>query len=111
MKEKQVKVPGPDHPISIQRNPARVVVSVAGRVILQYVAERPGLFIKWPPSLDTVGFRERKLYPLNVVPIPDRLEDSIAETKEENVLHRLFAEIVIDPKYLILRKDRVHIVI
>jgi uncharacterized protein (DUF427 family) len=30
---KQVKVPGPDHPISIGRNPARVVVSVAGRVI------------------------------------------------------------------------------
>ena len=33
MKEKQIKLPGPDHPISIQRNPARVVVSVAGRVI------------------------------------------------------------------------------
>jgi uncharacterized protein (DUF427 family) len=33
MKEKQVKLPGPDHPISIQRNPARVVVSAAGRVI------------------------------------------------------------------------------
>ena len=33
MKEKQVKIPGPDHPISIERNPARVVVSVAGRVI------------------------------------------------------------------------------
>jgi uncharacterized protein (DUF427 family) len=33
MKEKQVKIPGPDHPISIQRNPARVVVSVAGRVV------------------------------------------------------------------------------
>ena len=33
MKEKQVKAPGPDHPISIQRNPARVVVSVAGRVV------------------------------------------------------------------------------
>jgi uncharacterized protein (DUF427 family) len=33
MREKQIKVPGPDHPISIQRNPARVVVSVAGRVI------------------------------------------------------------------------------
>src|ERR1700681_989415 len=32
MNEKQVKLPGPDHPISIQRNPARVVVSVAGRV-------------------------------------------------------------------------------
>jgi len=33
MKEKQVKLPGPDHPISIQRNPARVVASVAGRVV------------------------------------------------------------------------------
>jgi len=33
MKEKQVKLPGPDHPISIRRNPARVVVSVAGRVV------------------------------------------------------------------------------
>ena len=33
MKTKQIKVPGPDHPISIQPNPARVVVSVAGREI------------------------------------------------------------------------------
>ena len=33
MEEKQIKIPGPDHPISIERNPARVVVSVAGRVI------------------------------------------------------------------------------
>jgi uncharacterized protein (DUF427 family) len=33
MKEKPIKIPGPDHPISIQRNPARVVVSVAGRVV------------------------------------------------------------------------------
>jgi uncharacterized protein (DUF427 family) len=33
MKEKQIKNPGPDHPISVERNPARVVVSVAGREI------------------------------------------------------------------------------
>jgi uncharacterized protein (DUF427 family) len=33
MKEKQIKLPGPNHPISILRNPARVVVSAAGRVI------------------------------------------------------------------------------
>ena len=33
MKEKQIKNPGPDHPISIERNPGRVVVSVAGRII------------------------------------------------------------------------------
>jgi uncharacterized protein (DUF427 family) len=28
-----IKVPGPDHPITIERNPRRVVVSVAGRVV------------------------------------------------------------------------------
>ncbi|HEV2675820.1 MAG TPA: DUF427 domain-containing protein [Aliidongia sp.] len=28
-----VKIPGPDHPITIARNPARVVVTLAGRVI------------------------------------------------------------------------------
>jgi uncharacterized protein (DUF427 family) len=33
MKQKQIKNPGPDHPISIQHNLARVVVSVAGDVI------------------------------------------------------------------------------
>ncbi len=33
MKKKQVKIPGSDHPISIQRNPARVIVSAAGRVV------------------------------------------------------------------------------
>jgi uncharacterized protein (DUF427 family) len=32
MTEKQVKLPGPDASLSIRRNRARVVVSVAGRV-------------------------------------------------------------------------------
>jgi uncharacterized protein (DUF427 family) len=33
MTTKPIKLPGPDHPITIEPNPARVVVSVAGRVI------------------------------------------------------------------------------
>jgi uncharacterized protein (DUF427 family) len=33
MTTKPVKVPGPEHPITIERNPARVVVIVADRVI------------------------------------------------------------------------------
>jgi len=33
MKEKSVRLPGPDRPISIERNPARVIVTVAGRVV------------------------------------------------------------------------------
>jgi uncharacterized protein (DUF427 family) len=30
---KPIKVPGPDHPITIERNPNQVVVSVAGRIV------------------------------------------------------------------------------
>jgi uncharacterized protein (DUF427 family) len=30
---KPIKTPGPDHPITIERNPVRVVVSVAGRIV------------------------------------------------------------------------------
>ena len=33
MNTKSMKVPGPDHPIKIEPNPARVTVSVAGRIV------------------------------------------------------------------------------
>jgi len=33
MSAKPMRLPGTDHPITIERNPARVVVTVAGRVI------------------------------------------------------------------------------
>jgi uncharacterized protein (DUF427 family) len=33
MNDKPMKLPGPDHPITIEPNPRRVVVSIAGRVV------------------------------------------------------------------------------
>ena len=30
---KQVKIPGPDHPITIERNPARIIVTTTGRIV------------------------------------------------------------------------------
>jgi len=33
MKPKTMKVPGPDHPITIEANPLRVIVSVGGRIV------------------------------------------------------------------------------
>ena len=33
MEAKSTKLPGPDHPISIEPNPARVTVSIAGRTV------------------------------------------------------------------------------
>jgi uncharacterized protein (DUF427 family) len=33
MADKAMKIPGPDHPISIEANPSRVVVEVGGKII------------------------------------------------------------------------------
>jgi uncharacterized protein (DUF427 family) len=57
MKEQQIKFPGPDHPISIQRNPARVVVSVAGRVIAE--------------SRNALTLRESDYSPVQYIPRED----------------------------------------
>ena len=35
MSDKPIKIPGPDHPITTERNPARVVVTLGGRVIAE----------------------------------------------------------------------------
>jgi len=35
MRPKAMKIPGPDHPITIEANPLRVVVSVAGRTVAE----------------------------------------------------------------------------
>ncbi|GAB3837202.1 DUF427 domain-containing protein [Kribbella italica] len=33
MSDKPVKIPGPDHPITVEKNPDRVLVKVAGQVL------------------------------------------------------------------------------
>jgi uncharacterized protein (DUF427 family) len=33
MPDRPIKIPGPDHPITIQPNPSRVVITVGGKVI------------------------------------------------------------------------------
>jgi len=33
MPDRQIKIPGPDHPITIEKNPKRVVISVGGQVL------------------------------------------------------------------------------
>jgi uncharacterized protein (DUF427 family) len=33
MAEKPKRIPGPDHPITIERNPAHITVTVGGKVI------------------------------------------------------------------------------
>ena len=68
MTTRTVKIPGPDHPITITPNPRRVVVSIAGRVVadsraaltLQEAAYPPVLYL---PRADVdMGLLERSAH-------------------------------------------------
>ncbi len=80
-------------------------------MVLHYVAQRAGLFVERAAALDSHGFCRGDLHVLDVVAIPDRLEDTVGETEHQNVLHRLLAEIVIDAEDLALVEDRIHLVV
>jgi uncharacterized protein (DUF427 family) len=54
---KPIRIPGPDHPITIEKNPSRVVVTVAGRVVAD--------------SRDALTLREAKYPPVQYIPRKD----------------------------------------
>ena len=45
------------------------------------------------------------MHAVDVAAIPDRFEDAVAETKNQNVLNGLFAEVMIDTINLVLAQD------
>jgi uncharacterized protein (DUF427 family) len=57
MAEKSKKNPGPDHPISIEANPSRVVITVAGRIIAD--------------TRDALTLREASYPPVQYIPRRD----------------------------------------
>jgi len=57
MTTKPIKTPGPDHPITIDRNPSRVVVTLAGKVIAD--------------TVDALALREASYPPVQYIPRKD----------------------------------------
>ena len=57
MADRQVRTPGPDHPISIDVNPSRVVVTVGGKIIAD--------------SRDALTLREASYPPVQYIPRRD----------------------------------------
>jgi uncharacterized protein (DUF427 family) len=57
MNDKQRKLPGPDHPITIERSPRRVVVTIAGRVVAD--------------TRDALMVREASYPPVPYIPLKD----------------------------------------
>lgn len=57
MSEKPIRIPGPDHPITVERNPGRVVVKLDGRVVAD--------------TRDALTLREASYPPVQYVPRND----------------------------------------
>ncbi len=51
MTDKPIRIPGPDHPISIERNLSRVVVTLAGKVIADSKDALTLREANYPPAL------------------------------------------------------------
>src|ERR1700722_8358505 len=80
-------------------------------MVLQHIANSTGFLIKRPSPFDTNRLSSRDLDMVNVVAIPDRLKDAVAEAEDENILNGLLTEIVIDTKDLIFGQHIVNLVV
>ena len=74
-------------------------------MIGHHVAQRAGRIIEAAAVPDAEFFVDSDLHVIDVIAVPDRLEHAIGETQHQDVLHRLLAEIVIDPVDLVLVED------
>ena len=65
-------------------------------MVLDDVADRPGSVVERAAALDAEVLRHRDLHALDVVAVPDRLEEGVDEAEEEHVDDRPLAEVVVD---------------
>jgi hypothetical protein len=69
-------------------------------VVLNYVADGPGLIVEAPASLYSEVLAHRDLDTLDVVAVPEGFHKSIGETECEHVVHCAFSEVMIDAEYV-----------
>jgi uncharacterized protein (DUF427 family) len=65
--EKTVKIPGPDHPITVERNPKRIVVTFGGKVIAD--------------TTEALTLREAKYPPVQYIPRKDVDMDALTRSE------------------------------
>ena len=74
-------------------------------MVLNHVAQRAGCFVVTAPTAHANRLGICDLNVIDVLTIPERLENAVGKTKDQQILYRLFAEIVIDTINLTFVKD------
>src|SRR5262249_56637391 len=71
-------------------------------MVRHHVAQRAGFFVEAAAGLDADGLVGGDLNVVDVIAIPQRLEDAVGEAQHQNVLDGFFAEEMIDAVDLLL---------
>src|SRR5262245_6526884 len=70
------------------------------KMVLSDIPHHPGRVVEPAAFFDADRLRGVYLHVVDVLAVPERLENRVSEAEHENVLDRLLAEIVIDPEGL-----------
>jgi hypothetical protein len=76
-------------------------------MVLKHVPGRARLVVVSAPRPDPLALEHVYLDPLDMAAVPEGLEDGVGEPEVEEVLHRLFAQVVVDPEDLVLAEGLV----
>src|ERR1700692_1375049 len=80
-------------------------------MVRHHIAQGARLFVKRGAVFDSYRFSRGDLYTLDVVSVPHRFEQRIAEAEDEDVLYCFFAKIVVNAVHRFLVEYTVHHVI
>src|SRR3990172_2430026 len=75
-------------------------------MILDHVPDRTRLLVEIAPPLDADRFGHGDLDVVDVIAVPNRLEDSLAEPEDEEVLDGFLSQEVVDPVHLLSPEHR-----
>ena len=77
-------------------------------MVLHHVAQCAGIVVVTPAAFESDGFRDGDLHVVDGRRVPQRLEQRVREPQREQVLHRLFSEVVIDAEDAVFVEDAAH---
>ena len=77
-------------------------------MVLEHIPQRSSLFIVAAPVFHAQRFRRRNLNVVNVAPVPNGFNNRVGEPERHDILHRLFAEIMVNAVNLLFQKHVVN---
>ena len=81
------------------------------QVVLDHVAGRAHAVVIPGPAAGADVLGHGDLDMVHIVGVPQRLEQLVGEAQRQDVLHRLLAQVMIDPEHRVRREHRLHDVV